>query len=615
MVSVVPTASIYALPPLVQASTAVKWVKPAPLWQQGDSTMPIPYLAEFTTDRFMPEFLDMMAGKAALALNLPQDSTMITPVLPKDTTVTTVPVETLISVFKLYQPLHQRYYLVTGSLVCRHLGLPDHTVDRKNREKTSFVIRRKALVTINNQTLTVEQGWVNEGPQKGWHTVTDNMGGLDPFSLLSNKLFTEERLPLHPVKVLPQVATPLGEAIIPSRFNSTLPSFVSTEPRTVYHGYIPAGNREKYLFAPAEDIAALIQDRIDNPISGDPPIDDPRLEEVYSSVIGPWLGMYTDLYSEPPVTPPNNTNASTQQATSLTILLNLGDFLQKNLPTLFSALLAKSNLTGSNMVQRQALLQELQNIMIFTNTTSVGTMALSDAIIALQDSAIVAQSEEPPFTPTNYYSLFQAVSSVSGVIDQNYLASPPPTEGRFHTLFRQALDEEKSERSTNNQPWLSLPDELKNLVKIEPEQGDIYYLRLVYERGACPAVLSDLTQPFTFAKFFDPVAPARPIRIELPSILPKDLRSYGKNRGVGLQMAPALNNLIGHVNKDMLKGGPLSGGAGAINPVGITMICSFSISIIFLVAFIVMFIFLILLNIIFWWLAFIRICFPVPSRR
>ncbi len=129
MVSVIPVASTNALPPLVQASTDVKWVKPAPLWQQVDPMLPMPYLAEFKTDRFMPEFLDMMAGKAAIALPPPQDAPVITPVLPKDTTVTTIPLETALSICKLYQPLHQRYYLVMGSLVCRHLGLPDHTVN------------------------------------------------------------------------------------------------------------------------------------------------------------------------------------------------------------------------------------------------------------------------------------------------------------------------------------------------------------------------------------------------------------------------------------------------------------------------------------------------------
>jgi hypothetical protein len=32
---------------------------------------------------------------------------------------------------KLYQPAHQRYYLVTGCLVCRIPGLPDRTLDAR----------------------------------------------------------------------------------------------------------------------------------------------------------------------------------------------------------------------------------------------------------------------------------------------------------------------------------------------------------------------------------------------------------------------------------------------------------------------------------------------------
>src|SRR5207253_5091594 len=148
----------------------------------------------------------------------------------------------------------------------------------------------------------------------------------------------------------------------------------------------------------------------------------------------------------------------------------------------------------------------------------------------------------------------------------------------------------------------------------ESVNGDVYFLRLVYEHDPCDPVVSDPSPVFTIAKFFDPDAPARPVRIELPSIKPRDLRKY--KRGVGLQFSPELNNLINRVNTDMLKGDgltPMAPGSGA--NLGIAFICSFSISITFLVAIIVMFIFLILFNIIFWWLPFIRICFPIPTRK
>ena len=42
---------------------------------------------------------------------------------------------------KLYQPAHQRHYLVSGSLVCQVPGLPDREVN-PSRQKVSFVVRR-----------------------------------------------------------------------------------------------------------------------------------------------------------------------------------------------------------------------------------------------------------------------------------------------------------------------------------------------------------------------------------------------------------------------------------------------------------------------------------------
>ena len=42
---------------------------------------------------------------------------------------------------KLYQPAHQRHYLVSGSLVCQAAGLPDREVNPA-RHKVSFLVRR-----------------------------------------------------------------------------------------------------------------------------------------------------------------------------------------------------------------------------------------------------------------------------------------------------------------------------------------------------------------------------------------------------------------------------------------------------------------------------------------
>ncbi|MCK7496573.1 MAG: hypothetical protein MZW92_40905 [Comamonadaceae bacterium] len=43
---------------------------------------------------------------------------------------------------KLYQPVHNRYYLVTASLVCRRPGLPDRRVNPGRQEQARFVLRR-----------------------------------------------------------------------------------------------------------------------------------------------------------------------------------------------------------------------------------------------------------------------------------------------------------------------------------------------------------------------------------------------------------------------------------------------------------------------------------------
>ena len=45
------------------------------------------------------------------------------------------------------------------------------------------------------------------------------------------------------------------------------------------------------------------------------------------------------------------------------------------------------------------------------------------------------------------------------------------------------------------------------------------------------------------------------------------------------------------------------------------MICSFSISIIFICAFVLMLVIMWVLNIVFWWSAFFKICFPIPLKK
>ena len=178
----------------------------------------------------------------------------------------------------LYQPLHGSFYLVTASLVCRQLGLPDRDVNRKNGERTSFVIRR-----IRDG---YEQGWVDDEPDRGWHDLAYS----------NDVLPNEERLPMHPA------ATPTGEATLLNGFGR-----MPCDARTIYHGYLPTGNRKKYIesfVAPstniqptAADDAALV-DAYRAQIEQDSSLEDFRLNELDTRVLASWSFLH-DLSSSP----------------------------------------------------------------------------------------------------------------------------------------------------------------------------------------------------------------------------------------------------------------------------------------------------------------------------
>lgn len=158
-----------------------------------------------------------------------------------------------------------------------------------------------------------------------------------------------------------------------------------------------------------------------------------------------------------------------------------------------------------------------------------------------------------------------------------------------------------------------LPSEL--LPKLQVSASVRYVLRFVYERPQCDPAQIEVSlpsQPFTFAPFFDPEAPARPVRIALPSdVSIAGLRKANKN--VTFMMSNAMrkkmNMLLGK-EESLLSDDPQTNAEDELN---FAFICSFSIQIIFIVAFMLLLIFVVVFNIIFWWLPFFKICFPVPK--
>ncbi|AFE04873.1 hypothetical protein COCOR_02857 [Corallococcus coralloides DSM 2259] len=158
----------------------------------------------------------------------------------------------------------------------------------------------------------------------------------------------------------------------------------------------------------------------------------------------------------------------------------------------------------------------------------------------------------------------------------------------------------------------ALPSQPEPVSKLEAPGVTRYVLRCVYLKPACGAMSPPLVSPrsraFTLAPFFDPDAPARPVRIELPvdtSI--RGLRRFKKN--VGFTLSRGLRKQMSRVaGLEKTMKGELDEGLSF----ELGELCMFSIPIITLCAFIVLMMLLALLNIIFWWMPFLKICLPKP---
>lgn len=574
----------------------ITWAKPAPLWQgtiddMRDVGFERPALVELKSDNFLPEFLDLMEGR--VAGKTPAELAAMRPQLTEGR-------------LKLYQPLHGRYYLVVGSLVCRQIGLPDRNVVRKRGEATSFVVRRM----LADGTV---QGWVAEGARQGWQPLVDEHG--QTVSIRAD----EERLPLHPV-TLCKVAD-AGQ-------NPGLDAFGLTAcgRRAIYYGYIPVSRRDTYLdrqiprdasaAATAQQYASALAAFQDKEAS-------PQLTEVDTRVIGLWRGMY--LNEKGQALPAGELAGLNERlsAISLYLLIDFADCLHRSLPHVFKAITSSDDLSARPA--QQALVTELGKIALPVVRKGGGnaTISLATALKELKDhlGLVYGQGAEPD----DVYKVREATYTHNNVTKSmescaaTYLASlaPPPPGvllgGSLLKYIGDALAEAKTPLTLDEETAALLRDQ----VALAPNEADpdevrkmTYYVQLVYEHAPCVPVVSQPSDRFTFAAPFDADAPARHIRIEMPSIKPKDLRKL--KRGVGMQMSPELRKLMSRVNKDMVKGDGLGPDGGGWD---LAMICSFSIQIIMLVAFIVMFIFLILLNFVFWWLPFLKICFPIPVKK
>jgi hypothetical protein len=154
-----------------------------------------------------------------------------------------------------------------------------------------------------------------------------------------------------------------------------------------------------------------------------------------------------------------------------------------------------------------------------------------------------------------------------------------------------------------------------------------FQIRCVYERPFCgpldPPLLSEPSAQFQLAGFFDPDAPARPIRIALPlDTSPAGLRKFDKNTAFMIsdmlcgQLSVAKKLTLGDLVLSILPWPfyrPLP--KGDVRPCPDGMVCSFSIPHVTIVALLLLFIFATVLHAIFHWLPWFFTCFSLPGFK
>ncbi|HEX6186402.1 MAG TPA: hypothetical protein VFZ44_21100 [Pyrinomonadaceae bacterium] len=676
-----------------------QWTAPSPLWAEAAASrdaavreaMQRPALLRFATDTFMDDFLAMLeADPSRLGGYLAQPETWRSPsdepeaaaevprflrgfnslrlkaasALDKTSPQALKRQQTSIAKaaageappLKLYQPAHQRFYLVAAHLVCRRAGLPDHSLDANREERAAYVVRR--LHQRQGAPAPEEYAFVATAQGNVWQRVNNPAETLAP---------GEERLPLFPVS-----------------FNEP-----DGRRRRLHAGMIPVGKREAYAGA-GEAASAGEADAAPAGRTAKTA----RKIHFRMQVAEPWKALFVTadaalrLKTESP--PPKGDekapdtsilikNSREQiQTMSWYVLLDLSKFLALYLPNVWKVVTeekketdlasdAEKNLLDA--MKRTVASDELKKALTTDpadkdnrsasfKLTSVPTTLL-DALRALNDPA--KKWEEKLETVAVSYDrktleggwpdfLFPLADPVETPPLPPADVNPPPSaadeSGEAFGLDQTGVPQGVQDKQSRVDKFVALvvralPEKSEAPVPPAPlaaqapldARGGQFVIRCVFERPLCgpldPPVLSEPTTPFHLAGFFDPDAPARPIRIALPiDTTPAGLRKFDKNtafmisdslcgqmqRMNGITFGDlVLSVLPWPFHKDLSSKVPNV--KGCKSGVDIGMICTFSIPIITICALVLLMIIVLLFDFIFKWLPLFRICFPLPKFK
>jgi hypothetical protein len=359
------------------------------------------------------------------------------------------------------------------------------------------------------------------------------------------------------------------------------------------------------------------------------------------------------------------------QMTSWYVLLDFSRYLADQIPDVWQALNNKP-LANPLTAKEQTLVSALKNIQISPDFASALTAdsiytnanvvtSLSDALVRIAATEYQAQNTDKSLERitdtydrkvsdpnTKWPSFIFPLADVDAGGGTPILRMPQPPEVAVQWLRRIRMAADPLAATVDT--FKTLVDGLKTAVvaalpttaatalppvmlaaQLPIDAGDPGYfvIRFVFERPNCgplqPAVISDPSPVFQMAAFFDPEAPARPIRISLPmDTTPAGLRKFDKNTAFMMsdvlckQMDGMCNLSLGDLvlsvlpwpfHKDLSIS---SGGMGGCQD-GAGMICSFSIPIITICALIILMMIVKLLDIVFNWMAFFKVCFSLPG--
>ena len=341
--------------------------------------------------------------------------------------------------------------------------------------------------------------------------------------------------------------------------------------RRLYIGLIPASRRQQYIGGNTLKNA--------NANGGGNSATDPRTDLFNRQVVAPWTNLqtwWTALTSAEQGAGPDQT--SDYQSSAL-VLVDFANFLATYLAQVWAAIQDASKVGQLNAAE----------LALYNAIGPPLGQALANAFQF--SSQLDSASAVTPFPPAGYVEFSLATSPLDPTAIASALAAALPALGSV------------------NPPPPTLPP-----ISQKPANpaGDFYFIvRCVYLRPQCrQTIVSDPSQPFLLASYFDSDAPARRIQIALPvDTSPSALRKYDK--GVAFLISQELRNQMERMQslQQMSDGSP--------DPMGIDigMICSFSIPIITICALMLLLVIVIALNLVFFWIPFFKICFPVPTLK